>query len=120
MKTSAIDFLTPKTIFLYPLLKYAYEMTFDEVPNYQKLIFNFKKILLDRDYIPEQRFDWSLLPGEQFAKVNPNDKHSSISSCDINSYEQVVDYESKAQMMANIIKQSTEYARTTKLNHMLL
>ena len=39
-----------------------------------------KKILLERDFIPDNLFDWSLSPVENFKKVNPEDYHSSISS----------------------------------------
>ena len=47
-----------------------------------------KKILLDLNFIPDYIFDWSLAPGDSFKKVDPNDKHSSISSCEIGSHEE--------------------------------
>jgi hypothetical protein len=48
-----------------------------------------QKILLDRDYIPDTCFDWSLAPGVSFPKIDPNDRHSSISSQGIGSTEEV-------------------------------
>lgn len=42
-----------------------------------------KKILLEIDYFPDQKFDWSLKPGENFVKVDRDDNHSSISSCGV-------------------------------------
>lgn len=50
-----------------------------------------KKVLMDRDLVVEQRFDWSLRHGEVFQKLDPTDKHSSMSSCDIDESQQVVD-----------------------------
>jgi hypothetical protein len=53
IKTKARDFLTDKTEFMYPLLKYAYCLKFEEKPNYEYLKFIMKKIMLDRNLIPE-------------------------------------------------------------------
>ena len=50
-------------MFLYPIIKYAYSLSFEEKPNYEKIKFMLKKILLDRNYLPENKFDWSLAPG---------------------------------------------------------
>jgi hypothetical protein len=36
-----------------------------------------KKILLDKEYIPNNKFDWSYSSKEVFKKNNPNSKHSS-------------------------------------------
>jgi hypothetical protein len=74
---------------LYPLLKYSYKLSYEERPNYSKLKFLIKKILIEREYIPDNKFDWSLYPGEQFKKINVNDNHSSMSSCNLNTQEDV-------------------------------
>ena len=47
-----------------------------------------KKILIERDFIPDNKFDWSLCPGETFKKIDTNDNHSSMSSCGIKSNEE--------------------------------
>ena len=74
---------------MYPLLKYSYNLHFDERPDYQYIIYMLQKILLDRDYVPDSKFDWSLGPNESFKRVDPEDKHSSISSCGVNSADLV-------------------------------
>ena len=71
------------------MLKYSYNLEYAERPNYNYLRFMLKKILLDLDYIPDNTFDWSLFPGKSFPKVDPDDRHSSISSCGINSSEDI-------------------------------
>ena len=40
INTEPKDFCTDETIFLYPLLKYAYDLEFDEKPNYTKIRFD--------------------------------------------------------------------------------
>ena len=50
--------------------------------------FMMKKILLDKEYIPNNKFDWSYSSKEVFKKNNTNSKHSSISSCEILSDEE--------------------------------
>lgn len=45
---------------LLPYLKYAYELEFDEKPDYSKLRHIFVKILLERNQIPDNVFDWNL------------------------------------------------------------
>ena len=78
--TKAKDFCNEQTKFLSPLLKYSYNLEYTQRPDYNYLRFMLKKILLDRDYIPDTSFDWSLAPGVSFPKVDPNERHSSISS----------------------------------------
>ena len=68
---------------LVPFLTYAYELEFEDRPDYEKIKFLLRKILMDRDYAIETRFDWSLRHGEVFVKMSRNNRHSSISSCDI-------------------------------------
>ena len=53
IKTKAADFLSRKSNMLVPLLTYAYELEFKERPNYEKMKFLLKKILMDRDYAIE-------------------------------------------------------------------
>jgi hypothetical protein len=42
------------------ILTYAYSLEYDERPDYNRLKFMMKKIMLDREYIPNNRFDWSM------------------------------------------------------------
>lgn len=70
INTKAKDFCNKQTNFLYPLLKYSYRLEFEERPDYEKMKFLLKKILLERDYLPDNKFDWSLGPGQSFPKVN--------------------------------------------------
>ena len=62
-------------------------MEFDEKPEYEKMKFMLKKILIEKNFIPDNKFDWSLGPGQSFRRVNNESRHSSISSCDLNSDE---------------------------------
>lgn len=39
-------------------LEYTYSLEFDETPDYNKIRFLLKKILLDNDLIPNNKFDW--------------------------------------------------------------
>jgi hypothetical protein len=68
-------------------LNYAYNLEFDERPDYARLKFMMQKIMLDKEYIPLQRFDWSMQHREPQQRCNPNSRHSSISSCNIKSEE---------------------------------
>ena len=87
ISTKAKDFVTQQTKFFYPLLKYAYRLEFEERPDYEKMKFMLKKILLERSFIPDNKFDWSLGPGQSFQRINKQSRHSSISSCDLKSQE---------------------------------
>ena len=71
------------------MLKYAYKLEFSDTPDYNKLIFMLKKLLLERDYLPDNKFDWSLGPEDIFKRVDHDNIHSSISSCDIKSNEAI-------------------------------
>ena len=72
---------------LLPVMRYAYDLEFDERPDYERIKFMLRKILIKRDFVPDRVFDWSLRSGMQFARINHNENHSSISSCDIKSRE---------------------------------
>ena len=87
IETSAKNFLNKKTMMLLPLVKYAYALNFDEKPDYERIKFMFRKILIKRDFLPDRIFDWSLRSGMQFSRLNHNENHSSISSCSIGSRE---------------------------------
>lgn len=76
---------------MYPLLKYSYNLAYTEKPDYKKIRFMLQQILIEKGYLPDMHFDWSLNPGEKFKHIDDNDKHSSISSCDIKSNEQTHD-----------------------------
>ena len=84
---------------MYPLLKYAYKLGYTERPDYDKIKFMLVKILLSKNYIPDNKFDWSLGQGECFARFDDNFDHSSISSCDIGEHEQV---ESEAAILPQL------------------
>ena len=56
---TAEEFLERKTMALKPVLEYAYNLEFEEEPEYEKLKFMLKKILLDENMIPIDKFDWS-------------------------------------------------------------
>ena len=51
--TTARNYLTEETKFLYPFLKYAYKIGYEERPDYQYIRFILKKILLDKNFIPD-------------------------------------------------------------------
>lgn len=57
-------FLGPNTMILLPLLSYAYSLEYDEQPDYKRIKFYFQKILMDEDFYPDKKFDWSLRLGE--------------------------------------------------------
>ena len=68
------------------ILSYAYNLEYEERPDYNRLKFMFKKILLDQEYIPNNKFDWSVHL-KPYIKNNRNLRHSSISSCDLQTDE---------------------------------
>jgi hypothetical protein len=46
IKTKAKDFLTKKTMILLPFASYAYDLEFEERPDYEKLKFFLRKIIM--------------------------------------------------------------------------
>jgi hypothetical protein len=44
---------------LEPLLTYAYSLKYDERPDYGRVSFNFEKILMDKNFYPDKKFEWS-------------------------------------------------------------
>ena len=72
-------------------MQYAYDLEFDERPDYERMKFLFRKILIDKNYKPTVGFEWSLRQGVVFEKINPDDNNSNISSCDIKSDEETYD-----------------------------
>ena len=54
------DFLGKRAKYLIPLLQYAYDLEFEEKPDYERLKFMFQKVLMDKDFMPDRVFDWSL------------------------------------------------------------
>ena len=68
--SSAKEFtMGARTSFLEPLLEEAYSYTFEEKPNYGKLIFMMKKIILDFGFIPDNRFFFLFTQGEHAKRV---------------------------------------------------
>lgn len=51
-----------QSIDLLPFTKEAFKIGFKEEPDYPKLKFLLKKVLLDRDEVPDMIFDWSRFP----------------------------------------------------------
>ena len=45
--------------YLMPFAKYAYNLEFQECPDYNKIRFFFIKILLDQDQVPSDDFEWN-------------------------------------------------------------
>ena len=120
INTQAKDFLSKRTKFLLPLLEYAYKLDFDERPDYKRMKFMFRKILMEKDYKPEIGFEWSLRHGKKFEKIDPNNRFSDISSCDISSNEGVCDYAAVHELRSNINKQIFEYTKIKKPNFHLM
>ena len=54
-----------------PLLQFAYNIGFEERPDYNKIKFMLQKLQLDRDYLPDKKYDWGLRAGEHFSKIDP-------------------------------------------------
>ena len=57
---------------------------------------------MDDGFTFELQFDWSLGLDESFAKINPDDRHSSISSCDLSQTGELADGETEEQLRQNI------------------
>ena len=74
-------------MFLYPLLKYTYSLEYDDKPDYEYIRFMFTKIILDHGFLPDQKFDWSFEDGGDYQMIDDEDRHSSISSCDVSENE---------------------------------
>ena len=87
IQTSAKKFCDNETKVLSPLLQYSYSLKFDEKPDYDKIRFMIKKIMLDNGNVPTNKFDWSLGHGEKIQSIEPKDDHSSMSSCNLGSHE---------------------------------
>ena len=49
------------------------------------MVFLLEKVLLDRQLLPGNQFDWSMAPGQLFRRENMHEM--SISSCDIRSMD---------------------------------
>lgn len=72
-----------KSLCLFPLARYVFNLTFKEEPNYDKIKFLLEKVLLDMRYIPGLNFDWCLAPGELYEMELSS--HKSISTCSMAS-----------------------------------
>ena len=119
-QTPAKDFLSKKAKHLIPMLSYAYDLQFEERPDYERLKFMFRKVLMDKDYLPDKIFDWSLRQGQTFNKINRDENHSSISSCDMRSYDDVVDLNAIIHLKSNIDKKKLDYNQIKNQNFRLL
>jgi len=58
MRLSPGDLCTLKGLFFTDVLEYAYSLEVDEEPNYRKVDFLLKKILLDQNVEPITKFYW--------------------------------------------------------------
>ena len=81
INTKPIDFVNNQTKCFLPLLRYAYKLEFEERPDYRRIQFLMKKILLNRDFIPNNTFDWSIQQEDRDHRNHG--RLSSISSCGI-------------------------------------
>ena len=86
------------------------------------LKFSLKKSIMNEGYVPDSMFDWSLGLGEECAKINPDDCHSSISSCNIGETEEVNmdDDEAEDQLWYNMDRLESEYTWEKKTHHHLM
>jgi hypothetical protein len=55
-----LNFNKEGSIHFLPLLRYAYSLEFNEEPDYEKIRFMLKKIVLDIDQRPSDYFNWTL------------------------------------------------------------
>jgi len=44
-------------------MTYAYGLEYEERPNYERMKFLCKKVIMDKGYVVDQMFDWSLRHG---------------------------------------------------------
>ena len=58
IKTKAEEYCQEKAIYFTPILEYAYEIGFKDRPDYTKLKFMLKKMVLDLNLIPTEVFNW--------------------------------------------------------------
>ena len=75
---------------------------------------------MEKDYNPKVGYEWSLRQGENFEKIDPNNKFSDISSCGISSNEKVFDNGALNELRMNINKQASEYNKIKKQNYHLM
>ena len=76
IKSTPKDLCDEKTKDYVPIIEELYALKFKDRPEYQKLAFMFKKILLDMHYLPVAIFDWSLTHGDEYQRI---DSYYSIS-----------------------------------------
>ena len=75
---------------------------------------------MEKDYQPKVGYEWSLRHGENFEKIDPNNRFSDISSCEISSSEEVCDNGAVNELRSNINKQIFEYNKIKKPNFQLM
>ena len=68
MFKTAEQYCQGKASFLTEVLHHAYEIKFEEQPNYDKIRFLLKKILLDQDVVPVVPFVWNHQAGFKLQK----------------------------------------------------
>ena len=66
-----------------PLLKEAYSYSYDEEPNYNKLVFMMKSMLIDLGYDLDNHFTWSFMSGENTHKLDAQLDGFEISAKDL-------------------------------------
>ena len=70
------------------ILQEAYSYAYEDVPNYEKLKFMLKSLLLGYGYIPDHLYSWVYLSGQQAKKVECDDD-DTISSEDMDWNEKL-------------------------------
>jgi serine/threonine protein kinase len=66
---TANDLCTEEAKYLLPFAEEAFDLEFDERPDYCKLKFMLKSILLNKDVVPDLYFDWSTMPRKRRASI---------------------------------------------------
>lgn len=79
-----------------------------------------RKILIDRKFAIDNEYDWTLREGELFARLDLDQDHSSISSCNIQSEEDAVDIGAIRELRHNIELKNIEYSKEYNPNHRVM
>ena len=106
-------------MFLYPLLKYAYDLKFTDEPNYSKIRFDLQNLLMKKRYVPDGKYDWSLEQFEKFKRIDDDD-NSSISSCGLAADETVEYNDDISNKIFNMFQLENKYSKFKNKNEPLL
>ena len=65
INTRAIYFVTIQTQIFLQFLSYSYSLEFEQRPDYNRLRFLLKKVLMNMDVVPNIHFDWCVNLGNE-------------------------------------------------------